>query len=188
MLSQIHRLNTELPVQFAPITHKNSHCSDCGVFWRFANGVNYSCLNCSINLIEWQLITNNKSNSNLIINHNGIYLNSYINKPIKKQAFRLADTKFVDFQKVKMELANHLQNKKNDNHSHCSNNPLNCKFCQSQNLIFSAGTGNHALRADCKSCGRWYWIQKVIATQLIKSSHISLTQQGKQLSLCGGVK
>lgn len=66
--------------------------------------------------------------------------------------------------------------------------PLCCKKCQSQNLNFRPGTGQHALRADCLDCKAWYWVGKSIAIPLLESGRIKLQSlQGNQLSLFGTV-
>lgn len=147
MLSQIHRLHTELGVQVAPITYRNSHCSSCGVFWRFVNWVNYSCLNCIFHAIQLRIIFHGESQCNLTTNYIDLLLVFPAEFTQKKQVKQLAETKYDELRKLFM--LRHKKPKKLSpsyystvNRSELgklSQNPLGCKFCQSVNLKIEGG-------------------------------------------------
>lgn len=127
-----------------------------------------------------------KNASKLLLNFGGFGGNFYyqIGLEVDKKIVsgRGADTKFVEFLKGFMSLK-HSRKNKNENCSHCS---TNCRHCQHSTVKYSAGTGIHALRADCSWCRAWWWVNKEEATALIESGAISIQQAGKQLSLFGG--
>lgn len=49
-----------------------------------------------------------------------------------------------------------------------SKKPLNCKNpeCGSRNLRYTKGSGTHAMKATCKDCGKSYWVDKDIASEI----------------------
>lgn len=158
MLTQNQSLIPKISVSLTPFNNKNAHQSDRRSLWQSGELI----LNfCSFGGIYYQKLTQKKAQ--------------------KKQAFRLADTKFVSFERNFMDL-NKSKNSPNENHSHIS---TKCRYCNRDTVVYSAGTGIHSLRADCSSCRAWWWIGKIEAHILIESGILQSIRNndGKQLSL-----
>lgn len=129
-----------------------------------------------------------KNASKLLLKFGGFGGNFYyligleIDKKIVSVLF--ADTKLVEFRNLDMD-SNNPKNKSSKNHSHYN---TECRYCKRNTVIYSIGKGIHSLRADCRSCRRWWWVGKIEATILIESGILQNihNSNGKQLSLFGG--